>query len=58
MSIIIAGGPDIDALSDGGFCEMGTYPGIVVPEAATSTLSRNAIRTSENASHYGILKRS
>ena len=24
--------PDIDALSDGGFCEMGTYPGIAVPE--------------------------
>ena len=36
--------PDIDALSDGGFCEMGTYPGIQVsdrpgvPEELASTL--------------------
>ena len=28
--------PDIDMLSDGGFCEMGTYPGIALPPTSTN----------------------
>ena len=36
--------PDIDALSDGGFCEMGTYPGIVVPEPGVNSALASALR--------------
>ena len=35
----------MDALSDGGFCEMGTYPGIVVPPDNLSTEIASTLRS-------------
>ena len=36
-SNVTGGVPDIDALSDGGFCEMGTYLGSVLPRSESSS---------------------